>query len=182
MNSKPSPPLADTAPVVQIRPLQARRERLRQSRVDRYNEVVELSREGMSQLAISQKLHMGRKTIRRFLRANQFPERATPRRSPPSVNKFQEFLHRRWNEGCHNATQLWHEIQTQGFTGSRNSMSGLVATLRMRGSKYFRNIATPRQQRVKPPSPLRTIAEFRIMPSGFGDRQRGSDFSIVYSA
>lgn len=153
MYSEPPSPPADTAPVVRIKPLQARRERLRQSRVDRYNEVVEFSREGMSQQAISQKLHMGRKTIRRFLRASQFPERATPRRRPPSITKFQEFLRRRWAEGCHNATKLWREIQGQGYTGGRSTMAKFIATLRIPGTTYFRATTTPRQKQAKPPSP-----------------------------
>ncbi len=100
------PPLTDAAPAAKIKSLQAHHESLRQSRVDQYNEVVKLAREGMSQQAISRTLPIGRKTIRRFLRAGQFPERAAPGRRLPAVNKYQEFLRRRWDEGCHNATQL----------------------------------------------------------------------------
>ncbi len=63
--------------------------------LDRYNEVVGLHRQGMSQQAISLMLHIQRKTVRRFLRAGQYPERATPHRRPPGINKYQEFLLRR---------------------------------------------------------------------------------------
>jgi len=110
--AEPSPPAADSAPKAKSR-VEQDREDCRQRRVDRYNEVAGLHRKGMSQQAISLTLHIQRKTIRRFLRAGQFPERATPHRRPPGVNKFQEFLHRRWDEGCHNATMLWREIQGQ---------------------------------------------------------------------
>src|SRR6266568_8589482 len=96
---------SDLAPKAKTKPEQVREDR-RQHRVDRYNEVVGLSRKGMSQQEISRTLHLERKTIRRFLRAGQFPERASPHRRPPGVNKFQEFLRRRWAEGCHNATKL----------------------------------------------------------------------------
>ena len=150
--SEPPPPQADSAPAAKTRSEQVREDR-RQRRVDRYNEVVGMYSEGMSQQAISRTLHMERKTVRRFLRADQFPERATPHRRPPGVNKFQEFLKRRWAEGCHNATRPWHEIQAQGYTGGRSTMARFVATLRTQGTKYFRKTVAPRQPKAKPPSP-----------------------------
>jgi transposase len=153
--AEPSPPSADAVPKAKSRPEQDREDR-RQRRVDRYNEVIELHRKGMSQQAISLMLHIQRKTIRRFVRAGQFPERATPHRRPPGVNKFQEFLRRRWAEGCHNATKLWHEIQVQGYTGGRSTMAKFIATLRIPGTTYFRTTATPRQKKAKSPSPRQT--------------------------
>jgi transposase len=150
--SEPPPPPTDNTAKAKTRPDQLREER-RQRRVDRYNEVVALYRTGMSQQEISRTLHMERKTIRRFLRAGQFPERATPHRKPPGVMKFQDFLTRRWAEGCHNATKLWHEVQAQGYTGGRSTMARFVATLRTRGTKYFRPTIAPRQPQAKPPSP-----------------------------
>ena len=51
----------------------------RQRRLERYQEVVELNRAGYSQRAIADRLHMERKTVRRFLRADGFPERKPPR-------------------------------------------------------------------------------------------------------
>ncbi len=149
---EPSPPSADCVPKAKSRLEQAREDR-RQRRLDRYNEVLELNRKGMSQQAISLTLHIQRKTIRRFVRAGQFPERATPHRRPPGVNKFQEFLRRRWAEGCHNATKLWHEIQVQGYTGGRSTLAKFIATLRTPGTTYFRTTSAPRQKKVKPPSP-----------------------------
>ena len=107
----------------------------------------------MSQQAISLMLHIQRKTVRRFLRAGQYPERATPHRRPPGINKYQESLLRRWGEGCHNATKLWHEIQDQGYTGGRSTMAKFIATLRVPGTTYFRTTAEPRQKKAKPPSP-----------------------------
>lgn len=150
--SPPSPPPADSSPKAKSR-LQQDSEDRRQRRVDRYNEVVGLHRRGMSQQAISLALHIQRKTIRRFLRAGRYPERARPHRRPPGINRFQEFLLRRWGEGCHNATKLWHEIQVQGYTGGRSTMAKFIATLRVPGTTYFRTTATPRQKQAKPPSP-----------------------------
>jgi transposase len=149
---EPTPPPADGTPKAQSR-LEKDREYRRQRRVDRYNEVIGLHRKGMSQQAISLTLHIQRKTIRRFVRAGRYPERGTPHRRPPGVNKFREFLLRRWGEGCHNATKLWHEIQGQGYTGGRSTMAKFIATLRVPGTTYFRTTTAPRQKKAKPPSP-----------------------------
>lgn len=97
--AEPSQPQLDRTPAAKTRSEQAREDR-RQHRVARYNEVVVLYRQGMSQQEISRTLHMERKTIRRFLRAGHFPERAKPRRKPPSVNAFQEYLTRSGPRGA----------------------------------------------------------------------------------
>ncbi len=148
----PDPPQPDNSTVSKTRTEQMHEDR-RQKRILRYDEVIALHRDGMSQQAISRKLHIGRKTIRRFLRAGQFPERAIPRRKPPRVNAFRDFLHRRWTEGCHNATRLWHEIQAKGYAGGRSMVASFVATFRRQGTKYFRPTTSARQQKPKPPSP-----------------------------
>ena len=78
----------------------------RERRLERYNEVTRLYREGHSQKAISEMLGIQRKTIRRFLRAGKFPERSRPKRKPSRVDQFRSFLERRWAEGlsqCHPA-------------------------------------------------------------------------------
>ena len=147
-----SQPPADTSPAAKTRSEQSRDGR-RQRRVERYNEVVALHHQGMSQIEISRTLHIERKTIRRFLRAGQFPERARPHRKPPSVHAFQEYLTRRWAEGCHNATKLWREIQAQGYAGGRSTLARFVFTLRTKGTKYFRKTMAPCQPKAKPPSP-----------------------------
>jgi transposase len=78
----------------------------RQRRMERYNRLIELHRQGMSQYDISRTLDLARKTVRRFLRAGHFPDRAQPRRRPTRVSEFQGYLEQRWNEGCHNAPTL----------------------------------------------------------------------------
>ncbi len=148
----PQPSQADSAVTVSTR-TEEMQERRRQKRLARYNEVVALSRDGMSQQGISRTLQIGRKTVRRFLRAGQFPERAIARRKPPRVNAFKDFLTRRWSEGCHNATTLWHEIQADGYAGGRSMVACFVAALRTKEGKYFRKTAHARQQKIKSPSP-----------------------------
>ena len=55
----------------------------RQRRLERYEQVVSMFNSGQSQAAIARALGLERKTIRRWLRSGQFPERKPPHRRPP---------------------------------------------------------------------------------------------------
>lgn len=120
--------IAETASV-QPTPSQLRRQR----RWERYQKVVELFHAGQSQAAISRTLGMERKTIRRWLRRGEFPERKPPHRRPPKVNDFAEYLQKRWNEGCHNASRLYREIREKGYQGKRAMVARLIAGWRTSG-------------------------------------------------
>jgi transposase len=88
-----------------------------------YENVMKLHQEGHSQRAISQALLIQRKTVRRWLRAGQFPERKPAERKPPKVQAFAEYLQQRWMEGCHNASKLFHEIRTRRYRGQRSMVA-----------------------------------------------------------
>ena len=105
----------------------------RQRRLERYQQVVELHRQGCSQKAISQQLGMERKTIRRWLRTGQFPERKAPHRRPPKVSEYGDYLQQRWSEGCHNASRLYLEIREKGYTGKRAMVARFVSSWRIVG-------------------------------------------------
>ena len=81
------PPEPNSAPAVESRASQLRRQR-RQRRVERYNEVMRLYKEGHSQKAISRMLGIERKTVQRFLRYGQFPERGNRSASQAKSNSF----------------------------------------------------------------------------------------------
>lgn len=121
----------EVAPPMMPQPTQSQLRR--QRRLERYEQVVKMLQSGQSQVAISRALGMGRKTIRRWLRRGEFPERKPPHRPPPRVNEFADYLQQRWNEGCHNATRLYHEIRDKGYPGKRAMVARLVAGWRKTG-------------------------------------------------
>jgi len=96
-------------------------ERLRQSRrsrrLARYESVMVLVRQGVSQSEITRTLAIDRRTVRRWSRAGSFPERVRAKRRS-ALDSFADYLERRYTEGCHNAAQLWRELREQGFRGS----------------------------------------------------------------
>lgn len=105
----------------------------RQRRLERYQQVMALFHSGQSQAAISRALGIGRKTIRRWLRRGDFPERKPPHRPPPKVSEFADYLEQRWNEGCHNAARLYQEIRQKGYTGKRAMVRRFVSGWRKTG-------------------------------------------------
>ena len=64
----------------------------------------------MSLRGIARRLGMHRATVRHWLGAGSFPERAQ-RRVTSRADQFLDSLRRRWDEGCHNAAQLTREIR-----------------------------------------------------------------------
>jgi transposase len=97
---------------------QARRAR----RLARYQEVRALHAQGVSKRHIAKQLQMSRATVLRYLRTSSFPERAQMRRVS-LLDPYVSYLHKRWEEGCRNGVQLWREIQTRGFPGTRRMVS-----------------------------------------------------------
>ncbi len=97
---------AEVAPA----PTAAERDRAahRQRRLARYDEVTALQAQGLGIATIAKRLGMARKTVRRFLRADGFPERLE--RSGPSgrLAAFEAYLQQRWEEGCRNASLMWN--------------------------------------------------------------------------
>jgi transposase len=94
--------------------------------------VLELHRQKIPLRAIARRLGMNRSTIRRWLAAGSFPERAR-RRTVRGTDPFTEQLKRLWEQGCHNAAQLTRELKELGFRGSYPMVRRCVAGWRAKG-------------------------------------------------
>ncbi len=102
----------------------------RQRRLARYDEVLALQAQGLGIATIAKRLGMARKTVRRFLRADGFPERVERTGQAGRLAAFDAYLRRRWEEGCHNASQLFREIKAQGYPGSASYVGQVLGAWR----------------------------------------------------
>jgi len=84
----------------------------------RYEDVVALYKQGVPVLRIAEDLHMSRTTVRKFVAAGAFPERATTLRSRSILDPYVPYLQERLGAGDANASQLWRDVRQQGFPGS----------------------------------------------------------------
>lgn len=104
----------------------------RQKRYARYAEVRELHRRGISERGIARVLSMNRATVRKFIGAATFPERAPHKRAGSILDPYIPYIHRRWAEGCENALQLWREIEALGYGGKAAMVRRYARRLRAR--------------------------------------------------
>lgn len=102
---------------------------LHAARHTRYEEVVALKARGWSQTRIAETLHLDRKTVRVWLRSGQPPAWRQPTKGS-RLDPFLDHLRQRWDDGCHNAAQLWREIKSCGFTGQRTLVRNWARPLR----------------------------------------------------
>jgi transposase len=89
----------------------------RARRLELYEQTLALHRQGLSVRAIVDRLKIHKDTVRGFLAADTFPERAE-RAYERGTDPHVEHLKRRWSEGCRNAAVLFQELRALGFIGS----------------------------------------------------------------
>ena len=118
------------------------KEQTRQKRHELYNKVQALKKDGGTQNEIVRRLGISKQYARRLIHAATFPERSPFPPRQTSVDIYADYLHRRWTEGCQNASELWREIKEQGFAGARGAVARYVR-LRMRDPQQI----TQRYQR-----------------------------------
>ncbi len=130
---------ADPPPQVSIEALPAARSQRdradsadrRARRLARFMTVRNLSAQGAGQMAIAKMVGLSHHTVKRYLQATAFPERAprTPRHGD-LLDPYKPYLRRRWSEGCRNGLQLFREIQERGYASSRANVARFVTHLR----------------------------------------------------
>ena len=99
----------------------------RARRLTRYQQVMALHQAGVSLTAIARQVGLARPTVRKYVRADSFPE-WPPRRTPLHVGSVHmTSLQQHWAAGCHDATILWSELRARGFTGSLRMVQRAVA-------------------------------------------------------
>ena len=92
-------------------------------REQRFQDVLALHAAGWNYSQIVRALKINIRTVKRYILSGELPTRGAPlRRLSSSVTPHMSYLEQRWKEGCQNKTQLWQEIQRQGYQGSRSSI------------------------------------------------------------
>jgi transposase len=125
----------DQRPAAGARPLtvaEQRRQLSRANRLVRYEQIIALHRQGLSQRAIARQLHVSRKVVHRSVTAGTFPERVPTGRRQSKLDPFLPYLRKRWEQGCHNGLQLARELKAEGFRGSASLVGKLTSDWRAR--------------------------------------------------
>jgi transposase len=136
-------------------------EQRRAQRLARYEQVRVLHQAGTLPQEIARRLGMGRATVRRYLQAGAFPERAPYPRLASKLTPYTDYLTERWAAGEANGRQLWQELRAQGFTGSVMTVMRWAQRQHLRSpppvsTRRGQNQQAREGQREQPRAPLRT--------------------------
>ena len=133
----------------------------------RYDKVRELHGAGMSRRAIARQLGISIHTVRTYVAADRFPERATRPKVPSKLDPFIPYLRQQLEAGNDNAMQLWRNLRDEhDYPGPRPLVSRWVAKHR-----YLCPLPSPGQpkpkRRGKPPTASTTqpLLQARILSS-----------------
>ncbi len=117
----------------------------RDNRYARYEAVRALQQQGFSLREISRRLKISRGTVRRFVRAESFPEQSKRPKKASLLDPYKPYVLKRWQEGCWNGTQLYAEIKQGGYVGSAPLLRRFLTGLRKKQPVAGR-AAVPTQQ------------------------------------
>lgn len=90
-------------------------------------EVKRLKSEGYSIRSIHRQTGLHRQTIKKYLKYEEYPQKAISPTKTSLALPFEPYLRKRWGEGQTNRKELWREIKEQGFTGSSQSVYRLTS-------------------------------------------------------
>jgi len=92
-----------------------------QDHMARYQQMIKLHEQGMTQHAIAQQIGMSHQTVQRWLAAGAFPQ-STRHHYVSQLDPYMPYLILRWTQGCHNIAQLFRELEARGYRGSYASV------------------------------------------------------------
>ena len=119
---------------------EAKSEALHQQRVERYEKVHELKAKKADIADIARELDLARRTVYHYLKMDHPPERiriVNRRGRSKKVAPYQDYLIKRWNEGCRNARQLYRELtEEQGYAASYSNVERFLMQFRTKEHKF----------------------------------------------
>ncbi len=120
----------DAVPVpVPLTPTALQQQVRRARRLKRYEEVMQLHEQGVSQAAIAALVGLNRDTVRRYLNASGFPEITRPGKRS-HLDPYKSYLQQRWKMGERNVKRLLVELRERGYRQGETIVYDYLRTLR----------------------------------------------------
>lgn len=115
---------------------------------ERHAAVNEMLAAGRTRAEIARELGISTRTVSRFAGTplEQHLGRANNRTS--RLDRFKDYLHQRFAEGCHNAAALHRELEELGWRGGSRTVERYVAQLRDRTDPLLITPAPPKPRKV----------------------------------
>lgn len=163
--------------VTKIATVMGKRQR---NKLRRYRAVQRLKKEGQGIRAISRRLHLSRRTVRNYFYMEKPPPHCPKRRTGSILDSYHGFLRERWQEGCHNASQLWRELRSKGYAGSPTGVRHYVRS--WRASKPRTKGSTNPSRKRPVPKPAQVARMLTRSPAHLSEHEhRGLDRLLSFS-
>ena len=109
----------------------------RQKRQERFEEANKLHELGASKSEIARRLNINWRTASKYIRIDECPVYTRRRDRSSNFAPFIDYMEKRWEEGCHNATQVWREIRKLGYGGARRTLARWATEKRKLASSSY---------------------------------------------
>lgn len=135
-------------------------QRARQAeRSERSESIMALRKQGMMSADIAMRMGMPERTIRHWL-SRGTPYSRPRRQRTRLLDPYHTYLLQRWNQGCHNGSQLEAELRAKGYNGSQRAVYRYLATLEPSAFPLRRRAGSSKSPSASltPPNLLRTMS------------------------
>jgi DNA-binding CsgD family transcriptional regulator len=109
---------------------QASKERTKEQMRNLFESIHTLSKKGMKNSQIARALKIHRHTVEKYLAFRAPPKRRHYTKQVSAIAPYEDYILKRWSEGCHNATQIWKEIAAQGYPGAYQNVVRITRYLK----------------------------------------------------
>lgn len=102
-------------------------------RLEEFMEIQKLYHDGVSITEIGRRLGRDRKTVRKYL--HEVPRPYERKRRSWKVDGYRSYLRERWEQGVHNSSVLFREIEKRGYRGGYTQVKKVVRAWRDEGQE-----------------------------------------------
>lgn len=117
-------------------------------RVEQWKQIRRLHLAGAKVKDIAEWTGTSHSTVYRYRNLEEPPPRPVYKRKASVLDPWMPYLIERWNEGCHSAKKLYHEIRKQGYAHSIDTVNRLTSNLRYT-EEQGKRLQVPRSPKAK---------------------------------
>lgn len=108
----------------------ASKERTKEQMRNLFGSIHALSRKGAKNSQIARTLGIHRHTVEKYLAFKAPPERRHFTKKVSALAPYEDYILKRWEQGCRNATQIHKEISEQGYPGAYQNVVRITRYLK----------------------------------------------------
>ncbi len=110
---------------------EASRQQTRAQMRSLFQSIQALRRAGMNKSAIARFLGVHRHTVQKYAALESAPERKPRGRKMSALAPYEDYILKRFTDGCHNATKIHKEIAKQGYPGAYKNVWRIIQCLKV---------------------------------------------------